>query len=157
MRILLLAALIVNLAGCATFTKSSEHKFDKTAEVNKPFDDAWAGVIRFFSSKNVSIKTIEKNSGLIVSEPFSINILTNADLFDCGKFSSADVIGNQLNGKASFNVFVEKLGAKKTKITLNTFAEINNMPGAYGGVVIDDKYKCYSTGSFEKMLFEYLK
>ena len=145
---------ILLLSSCGTFTKPIEHKYDKTMVSAQSFDNTWSKVIKFFSSKNIPIKNIEKSSGLIVSDSFTINTLADADKFDCGKYSMPNAIGNKFNGKASFNVFVEKNNNMSTAITVNAVGEIDhyeeNLKHRF-------QYKCFSTGVFEISLFEYIQ
>ena len=149
----LLFIIFILLQGCATYIKPVEHKFDRTIEIDKSYDAAWIGIIKYFSSKNIPIKTIEKNSGIIVSDNLSISLLKDEQNFDCGKFSKKDAIGNFYTGKASFNIFIEQLGLKKSKITINTVAEINHLQQGIGYT----QFSCYSTGNFEKSLIEFIK
>ena len=52
------------LAGCASQPVEIQ-PFDKSVTVEKSFDEGWSNLVRFLSTNDVNISTIEKDSGLI--------------------------------------------------------------------------------------------
>ena len=63
----ILAAIFIAFlfTGCATPAKIEIAPFDRSVTVEKPFDEVWSSLIRFLSTNDIAIQTIEKESGLI--------------------------------------------------------------------------------------------
>ena len=57
---------MVMLGACATAPVVEVQPFDKSATVEKSYDEVWTNLIRFMSTNDVSIASVEKDSGLIV-------------------------------------------------------------------------------------------
>lgn len=148
-------------SACATYNEPKEHKIEKTYVIDKSFDKTWSGVIKYFSTKSIPIKTIDKSSGIITSDPMNVDEISTAHIFDCGGYSEQPTGGVPRKGYGSFNVFIESNGKDKTSITINSSAEvIGTVPGAlYGSGYMTSatyKIKCYSKGSMEKGLAEFV-
>ena len=60
----LLLALL--LAGCASTPVVEIQPFDKSVTIETPYDEVWTNLIRFMSTNDISIASVEKDSGLIV-------------------------------------------------------------------------------------------
>ena len=54
------------VAGCASAPVVEIQPFDKSATVEGSYDEVWTNLIRFMSTNDVSIASVEKDSGLIV-------------------------------------------------------------------------------------------
>lgn len=61
------------LVGCASQPYVEVERFDTNATVESDFDTTWSKLIRFASTNQIGIKTIEKDSGLIVFENTSMS------------------------------------------------------------------------------------
>lgn len=64
--IILLATLGAALASCATAPEV--YDFPKSRVVPEGKDAVWERVVEFFAANNLSIKTIEKDSGIVAAE-----------------------------------------------------------------------------------------
>jgi hypothetical protein len=68
------AALGILLAGCVATVGTITGKYQDTPyeiKTDKSFEEVWSNVIDFFAQKGISIKIIDKSSGLIISEKTS--------------------------------------------------------------------------------------
>ncbi len=101
------------LSACATAPQT--YSFEKSRKFDASFDDVWEGVISYFAENNISIKTLEKDSGLVVAENdhFPAGELTK--YADCG--TNSMVTNAYATGK--INVFIRAVGPDTTKIQTN--------------------------------------
>jgi hypothetical protein len=76
------------VAACAYPPKS--YPTPEPVPIQASFDDTWNAVIDHFAETLIPIATIEKASGLIVTEPFNFGRTISPDVADCG----TDWIGN---------------------------------------------------------------
>jgi hypothetical protein len=138
------AASALLLTGCAT--APGTYNVQKTRVYSEGKDVIWERVVDTFASQNLSIKTIEKASGLIAADralasPTGMNgrILTWAD---CGNGGLAIPV-SQL---ADLNVFVRPVQGG-TSVTVNTrFQETRKLFDTFQTV------SCASTGELEQTL-----
>lgn len=155
MKLLALLSLVV-LSGCATGKRAVEKPVEKTKSFTQSYDAVWSKIIKHFSSKSYSIKSLEKASGIISTDSLSVDSVQDKKYFDCGNYT---IMGTEvpMYGKGSFNVFVEKVSDKETKVTVNTLATVvNDKPGSTGAMG-SLTLNCYSTGALEQQMFEALK
>ena len=109
--------LVLMLAACAqqpVYTGPKPAPAHNGTPVAASFGKTWDAVIDIFASKNISIKTVDRSSGLIVAEPQTIS---NTDptyglsIADCGDLSGGTMAYESLNGpilptSAFWNVLV---------------------------------------------------
>lgn len=105
--------------------------------------------MEFFAERNLSIKTIEKDSGIIYAEP----AIFNDNYADCGSFGAYKAT-DDVEGIVRLNVFVRTTNSGQTKVTVNTsFNDIfYNDPFIYGR----KKVECQSTGVLEKEILDFV-
>lgn len=60
-----IAVIVLLLGGCASAPVVEIKPFDKTVSFEGDFDQAWSKLVNFLSTNDVSIGTIEKDSGLV--------------------------------------------------------------------------------------------
>ncbi len=144
---MLAAVAALLMVGCAAYTPPQKHDFDKTKSFNKDYDAVWNKIIGFFASKNIPIKTVDKNSGFITTE---YDLLTNPFWYmDCGEG------GSKTQARATINLTATKEG-DKTTVTVNTFFSCHlKYMGATTGA--DNRIDCVSNGRFEKELFDFIE
>lgn len=133
-----------------------DEDIQKTFHYEAGFDVVLQGVIDFFATNSIPIKTIEKDSGIIYSErsyaPSDDSSAHGSGFADCPSrplVTFDDVI-------AEFNVFVPPNDQGKTKVQITTrFWRTGITPGI---LVVPHKIKdiCKSNGKFEKVLSEHL-
>lgn len=135
----------------------------QTKQLNLSYDEAWDKVIDYVSQKGMSVKIIDKASGLLVTEPynFAANTTTEKDsgfLVDENAFIVCNKIKGSLDGYggattvlAAFNIRLKKV-EDKSELTVN-IGEVNST------LLVNNynvKYGCQSTGKFEKMMLDEL-
>lgn len=67
-KLLFTFSLTFLIVGCGSTPKQVIQPFDKSITVEAEFDETWTSLVRFFSTNDVSISTIEKDSGIIQLE-----------------------------------------------------------------------------------------
>ncbi len=116
-------------AGCtsmpANYTVNNSRTYDQS------YDVVWEKIVSFFASRNIPIKNIAKDSGVIYAESSSFD-----DTFaDCGKGG----IMAPFARRASFNVFVTRTGSKP-KVSINTeFKESRSFQSSVTTVTCNSK------------------
>jgi len=134
----LLAAFI---ASCATPPKQTSFDNSQTYDLSK--DRVWESLLSFFTSNNIQIKTIEKDSGVIYAERSSVD----RSMADCGEVPLAAEIARS----GTLNVFVRPVGAR-TQVTVNSEFKVIRM--------FDNQTftaPCNSTGLLERSILESIK
>lgn len=134
------ALCAVVLASCATPPKQTV--FDKTRTFSLSKDATWERLLSFFTSNNIQIKTIEKDSGVIYAE----RAIADKSMADCGENALA-----MENGRpAAMNVFVRPVG-DKTEVTVNTDFKVVR---TFDGNTWSDQ--CHSTGVLERQVLNHI-
>lgn len=155
--ILLFAVLIVILYALSCSPVPPVKMDLKTyTDLDATFDEVWEAVIAHFADNMYTIQTIEKSSGIIVTERITYrngpisdgyagNKEMNLSLCNCGKHGSL-IFGNLY---VKFNVFVREIDKNKTRIQVNAkfWTTYYDALGENRGV-----WDCVSTGQLEKWL-----
>jgi hypothetical protein len=133
-------AALVALAGCATPPKQTAFSNTQTYQSSK--DQVWSDLLAFFTSNNIQIKTIEKDSGVIYAE----RSRSDPSMADCGQDLAVE-----LSRPATLNVFV-KPEASGTTVTVNaTFEVIRSFDNRTWTA------PCHSTGVLERQILSSIK
>lgn len=134
-----LATVVVSaaiMAGCVT--APGVHNVQNTRTYQMPYDQAWENVVSFFASRNIQIKNIAKDSGVIYAESARFD----DSMADCGKPGIFQVVGR----KANFNVFVKHAG-NGTQVSVNTdFSETRRFEDNVTTI------QCNSYGTLENLV-----
>lgn len=136
----LISLALMATGACATLP--TDHSVTKTKTYAASKDAVWTELVRFFAQNNISIKTIEKDSGVIFAETQNI---AGTSIADCGK---PDAFTIETGRVGNFNVFASERNAA-TEVTINTaftasHRDMNN---------IVKPFPCNSTGQLERMIF----
>ena len=151
--------ILVVMAGLATIVASSgappaKYTFQSRVEYQKPFDEVWEAIIASFAATNVPIKTIEKSSGIIVSDHMKVPFtdkpvaIYESDYCDCGSPQALSVFTEMLG---SYNIFVRRFGSDSVSIQVNASfkaIEFNTMNK------ISSSRECNSKGTLEAKLLK---
>lgn len=129
-----LLALVLLAAGCAT--PPNIYTFDRTSTYPISKDEAWERLITYFTTNNIQIKTIEKDSGVIYAE----RALVDATIADCGQGGLAIDVARA----GGLNVFVRSISPRETQVSVNSDYKITRM---FDGQVMVTP--CNSTGLLE--------
>ncbi len=148
MRLFVAIAAAAALSGCAT--APLVHEVEKTRTIPASKDVVWERAVGFFATNNLSIETIEKDSGIIAAER-TVNRPAAGTYMggwaDCGA-SFLEIPVAQL---VDLNVFVRPVG-EATSATVNArFTEVRQM-----GSSPTTTATCNSTGALERMILDAL-
>lgn len=147
MKVVVSALALFSVAACATAPASYE--FERTRTIAEPKDAVWERVVEFFATNNLSIKTIEKDSGIIAAERMIGSPGTGGSVggfADCG----VNAFMVPMNQTVDLNVFVRPQGPSSTNVSVNTsFAEVRVF-----GSNPPQTVSCNSNGKLEDMLLD---
>jgi len=147
---ILSAVSVLFLAACASAPQVVVEPFDTTATLESSFDDTWAKAVRFLSTNQIGIKTIEKDSGLIVLENTSMSpqLISEYCVVNIPFMSALD------SGKASGNLTVVSEGGFTTASVNLSFSATTKF--CYEGCNYTTN-RCTSKGRFETQLLDALQ
>lgn len=141
------------LASCASAPPA--YDFDKSAMISRDYDTVWSAVSEFFTSNNIQIKTIEKDSGVVYAERINQAPRTPGmigDVANCGNPG----LETAYNQAVQLNVFAKSQGGA-TRMTVNaTMSEMRCSRGVLGGLDCHT-VACNSTGRLETSLIEFVR
>lgn len=170
-KILIALVLICSMSSCFEATQiQGNYSANNTFTSDRKIDSVWSSIIDLFSSKGISIKVIDKQSGLIVSENTSFMHQYTFEGKD-GKLENENawvVVERRGNGwgglvqpiklTGDWNIRVKELN-NKTLVTVNLTnidASFYIGPTTYSSGVYRP-LNCKSTGVFEKFIFDNIK
>lgn len=110
MRLAFIVIGLLLISACAT--APSTYGIDNSRVYNKPYDEVWSDVMGFFTTSNIQIKTVEKESGIVYAESMRFT----DQQADCGTPGINKVVGRQM----SLNIFVKENSDNQTAATVNT-------------------------------------
>ena len=139
---------LVLAGGCATPEKIVVQPFDKVATVESDFDATWEELVRFLSTNQIGIKTIEKDSGLVVIE--SLNMSPALIQEYCTNIQ-IPLLWSLQSGKASGNVTVDEDDGFTT-VAVNMSYQATTQY-CYNGCSYNTA-RCDSLGKFETELLD---
>ena len=130
----------------------------KTTETfNHSFEHVWDRSLDFFLENDISISTIEKDSGIIVSENFRLGLNLAANWLDCGSYQDQNNLiqwatQNRRGILTSYNISIRPATDGVTlRVRLHPgTASYDSLDGEINGLT------CYSNGSFEQLMFDYI-
>lgn len=131
------------LAGCATPPPLTH--VNNSREFAKSYDSVWEDVVGFFAGRNIAIKSIAKDSGVIYAE----SAIFDDTVADCGVLGPWRALGRQ----ASLNVFVARSSSPRLLVSVNS-EFIQRRTGPWGSIVDD---RCSSTGAIEHAILDSIK
>ncbi len=150
MRTVLVCLLVVAVAGCASAPPTYE--FNPVVNIEGTFDVVWASVVEYFAIGNLPIKTIEKDSGLIVSDWMDAGEpgLGKEDKTFCNCGGAG--LNTQHWTRGKFSVFVKKVESGKMDLRVTcTYQQRRSFSDSYSTV------NCNSTGALENQLHAYVE
>ena len=139
----LISLSLLVLAACAT--APSQYQFDNYRSFDTSMDDIWTETVEFFAENNLPISTIERDSGLIVSDNLRISMAEFYRYADCGDAP----LTIESNGHGDVNVFAQEQSADRTRVTVNAKFQVYRTFGEYGGYS-----QCVSNGNLENAIME---
>lgn len=133
----------------ACVTAPIDHQVANTRTYPEGKDVVWEKVVGYFATNNVSIKTIEKASGIIAADRIYTGARTDIELAgfaDCGK----QPLTIPVRAVADLNVFVRTLPDGKTTVSVNTRYNETRRFGNYPPI----EQSCTSTGKLENAILD---
>ena len=144
--IMALCVILQLTLSCASAPK--RYLFDNSATVKSEFDKSWEAVISYFAKNNISIKTLEKESGIIAAEVQAFP----KGWIDCGKAGFGAELLDPPAG--AFNVFVREVSDGTCEIQVNASFSIEKYDTFSNRSA--GRVSCNSTGEFEAGLLQYV-
>ncbi|MCP4598278.1 hypothetical protein [Neptuniibacter sp.] len=138
--------------GCTANKPKQVATFDTSETFQASKDEVWGKLVRFMSTNQLGISTIEKDSGLLVIN--NQNVAQNLLSSYCDSGSAVPFLWVPVGGKVSGNVTVvedEGFSTASINISFNQVSEF-----CYQGCKYTTK-QCQSLGSFEKALLSSLR
>jgi hypothetical protein len=118
-------------------TAPATYHVENTRTFDQPFELVWEKLVQFFAIRNIQIKNIAKDSGVIYAEAISFN----DDLADCGDRG----LWTLFKRTATFNVFVIR-STEHPRVSVTTeFQETRQFQRSMKNVI------CNSKGNIEKI------
>jgi hypothetical protein len=171
----LVFALVVFLAGCSVkqFPVKNQYlagPYQTTSSSSK--DETWEKIIDFFSQKGLPIKLIDKSSGLIVSEASNLPVTVEGNqgnLSDPNAWVVVPAVNDKFKKKliiapyhgnvtGEWNIRIKSTDENKTLINVNLVNlkyKVREPMANYERFI--DATTAKSTGSFEKLVADYVK
>lgn len=109
------AVLAAAVASAASATAPGKHTVKEAASVSADVDQTWIAVIDVFAEHNWPIQTVDKASGLIVTDWIRVDRPEADDAADCGSAPLRDNFGADV--RFSVRVRAEGRGAKVHVVT----------------------------------------
>ena len=151
LKYLIILPLIIAVISCASTPTVIIEPFDTNKTYMSSFDDSWKKLVRFFSTNQIGIGTLEKDSGIITvnNERLSSSLVNSY----CAN-NPTPFLYTQTGGTARGSVtLVEDEGF--TTANVNITFEVNAQY-CYQGCTYINKV-CQSNGTFEKALLSSLE
>ena len=147
------------LVGCASYKPPVKTKIQNTYTINKSYNNAWDGIVDFFSESGVFVDQIDKTSGFMASEMALLKSGVESEELgeytDCGDYTAEFGYSTDYDVYIKFNVQV--LGDETSStIKINCFFKTIVIE-TYLNYTRKKTLKCYSTGLFEQELIAYLQ
>ena len=143
LRLLSLAAITLMLGACASAPVVEIKPFDKSVSFEGDFDESWSKLVAFLSTNDISIGTIEKDSGLVTLS--GDNLSTGVIQLYCD--ARASFLLTLTGGKAGGSILmVEDDGFITATVNIKFYGPLLNSlanPPQY------TTSPCNSTGAFE--------
>jgi hypothetical protein len=172
---LLFVCVAIAFSSCGTLVNVplKGNYVDKPIEINsnKPYDQVWSNIIDLFATKGLSVKLIDKSSGLIVSEKTSLidnysfeddkGLLVNPSAYvvlDRNEIKGFSKLTPD-NVTAEWNVRIKSIDKNSTVINVN-LTNINASKAVAGSQYSPARTFIFigkSTGNFEKQISEIVK
>jgi hypothetical protein len=125
-RVVTTVVIMVTFCSCVTAPKEGYTALPNTREFDAGYDRVWGAVVSIMSEKG-AIKNVDKASGLITTEPFSIGsgFLTQNALQQYA-YQPPNLLGTWGAAQGSLNVLVSRKGDKTVVRATARFAGFEN-------------------------------
>lgn len=159
-----LLSVIFLLGSCRPLKPLTGSYYDSekpfTITTTKSVEEVWSKIIDLFATKGLSIKVIDKSSGLLTSEPFSFLGMNTVET-ENGTLANPSawvvcIYNNPLKIEGAWNIRIKPDGTGKTIININitNLLASTTLPKEAGGRTLF--YDVKSTGNFEKIIASFI-
>ena len=134
--------------------------FESSRAYHDEYDEIWDAVVEAFAQHNIPVKTMDKSSGLIVTDDQAVPIATHigsgivdGEYCDCGQSAFIHSGPPVSEASAKFNVFVRRKAGGEVIVQVNAFfkAIVRN-----GYNIPIGSLDCTSKGVFQEKLLSVL-
>ncbi|MCY3988853.1 MAG: hypothetical protein OXF94_09730 [Gammaproteobacteria bacterium] len=153
-----LAAIV--FSGCATQEEFIAPDFDRAKEFSGTKDKVWEAVIDYFAGRNIPIKTLEKDSGLIYAETLiaSVGYGETGDFFRyaaCPKKWSVVYVGP---ATVSVNVLVTDIQSGDDSVSVQVNTRHRVLANVYAVLAtVPQTVECSSSGYIEGAIHNHVE
>lgn len=138
-----LAGVTWALAGCS-LQPPKMYPAPESLTIAASFGRTWDAVVEHFATSSVPIRTIERSSGIIVTDQMGVARDDASGWSDCG---TDGLGGTSRANRASYNLLVRGDSSTSTiRVTATFTSTIGVSP-----------YGCTSTGAYERELMQFVK
>ena len=116
MKTRLFGVLLAATGIAACVTPAQTFQYDNSRDVTASYDTTWERTITVLASNNLPIKTLEKDSGIVVAENELVSVASMGESVSCPSSMLATPIGGVMN----YNILVRKTGEETSNVTINT-------------------------------------
>jgi len=134
------------LVGCAPMARPT---IQDTEIIAAPFEKVWDALVSTLSEQFIPIKTIDKGSGLIVTE--FVTFPRSQKPIDEIAVKPSGWLYIWTHIRYAFSIYVTKSGENTTRVKITSSVECYENNVAHGWVL------CYSKGVLEKEIFDSIK
>jgi len=147
-------SLVAVLLGCATVgVPPTQTNIEKFRAYNAPYDKVWSAIIAGIAESNLSITTLEKDSGIIAIS----NVTYEPSWANEGTRGSVLGVPDQVMERtANFNILATRQGVDQTQVQVNSSFKMNVRHGN-GSQAIPFTYQwqqAYSNGTLEQIILD---
>jgi hypothetical protein len=170
-KLILLGFIVLGCVKLESIPLKGNYKPTHQKEINKPFDEVWSSVIDVLATKGLEVKTIDKASGIVISEKTSFNGLFTTENSD-GTPKRIDaffvvepktspggpiVIPDKLRGSWNIRVKESVPGKTLVSVTITGIEATTTIGGSMYSAPVVWEFQARSTGGFEKALIAELE
>ena len=144
--------LILLVLGCSTpGTLPTQQTVDKSRVYTAPYDEVWSAIIAGIAESNLSITTLEKDSGIVAISNASYDPLWAHE----GKRGNVLGVPDQVVERtANFNILANKEGPEQTRVQVNSSLkmQVRYGNGSQAYPFTYQWHKAYSNGILEQTI-----
>lgn len=146
--------IISILFGCATpGTLPTQTNINRSQIYNAPFNDVWEAIIEQIAESNLSITTLERDSGIIAISNSNYDPSWAEEGTRGETLGVPDVVTQRV---ANFNIFAKEEGQNEIKVRVNTSFRMLIRSGNGSEIYPFNStwYDSYSNGTLERLILE---
>jgi hypothetical protein len=170
-KLIVLSFIVLGCVRLQSIPLKGNYKPTHQKEINKPFEEVWSSVIDVLATQGLEVKTIDKASGIVISEKTSFKGMVTTENSD-GTPKKIDayiavepktspggplVMPDKIVGSWNIRVKESVPGKTMVNVTITGIEATTTIGGSmYSAPVVWD-FDARSTGVFEKSFFAILE